>query len=114
MSVGFVIRHLTNNKAMTCQREKNMTCDISTNQAKILLKNHFCVTHENFDKNVGDVFFVKYTPGDNWDFDDYPDMIGLPVYSNLKVQIVAIQKPENPYVNAIPKYVILQLLEELK
>ena len=84
---------------------------ISANQAKILLKHGFCVVHENFGKKIGDMFTVRYVTN-KWDFDDYPDMIGAYVYSDLNVRIAVIQKPENPCAYKRPDYTVLQLLSE--
>ena len=88
-----------------------MSDHISANQAKILLKHGFCVVHDNFGKKTGDSFTVRYATN-NWDFDDYPDMIGEYVYTDLQVKIVLIQKPENPYAYRRPDYVVLQLLSD--
>jgi len=88
-----------------------MSYHITSNQAKILVKHGFCVVHENFKKKIGDIITVRYATN-VWDFDDYPDMSGEYVYSDLKVRIALIQKPENPYAYRRPDYIVLQLLPE--
>jgi len=88
--------------------------NISTSNANALLKYGYYVFRENFGKNIGDIFFVRYISGINWELDNYPNRIGADVYSVLKVRIVTIQKPEKPYELEGADYTVLQLLEKEK